>query len=87
MLVSASPLTFDTTLNALVDWSIVFEAEDVATGADETAPVFTLWDNLLYPTVHLFVYIPAALLILRVNRGGWPKWIERLALRLKLVEA
>jgi hypothetical protein len=57
----------------------------VATGGDETAPIFTLWDNLVYPTVHLFVYIPAALLILRVNRGGWPQWMEKIALKWKLV--
>ena len=85
IMIATRSIWFVAVFHALVDWSIVFGVEDVATGADETAPVFTIWDNLVYPTVHLFVYIPAALLILRVNRGGWPRWIEKLALRFKLV--
>ena len=85
IMIATRSIWFVAVFHALVDWSIVFGVEDVATGGDETAPVFTLWDNLVYPTVHLFVYIPAALLILRVNRGGWPKWMEKIAIRWKLV--
>jgi membrane protease YdiL (CAAX protease family) len=86
IMIATRSIWFVAVFHALVDWSIVFGVEDVATGGGgETAPVFTLWDNLVYPTVHLFVYIPAALLILRVNRGGWPRWIEKLALRFKLI--
>ena len=85
IMIATRSIWFVAVFHALVDWSIVFGVDDVATGSDETAPVFTLWDNLVYPTVHLFVYIPAALLILRVNRGGWPKWMEKIAIRWKLV--
>jgi hypothetical protein len=56
--------------------------------SDDAGPteVYSLFDNLTLPWFELLIFIPLALLILRVNRGGWPKWIEKLALRFKLIE-
>jgi len=44
-----------------------------------------MFDNLTLPLWELTFYIPLGLLILRVNRGGWPKWMEKIALKWKLV--
>jgi len=44
-----------------------------------------LWDNLLNPWFDLFLYLPVALFIMRLNRGGWPKWVVRIVNRIKLL--
>ena len=70
--------------HAIFDLHLVFEKviEDSDSGP---FPVYTLWDNLLNPWFDLFLYIPLALFIMRLNRGGWPKWILRMAKRYKLL--
>ena len=70
--------------HALFDWHLVFEKviEDSDSG---TYPVNTLWDNLLNPWFELILYLPVALLILRINRGGWPKWVQKLSRKSRMV--
>ena len=63
--------------HALFDWHLVFEKVIDDSDLGEY-PVSTLWDNLLNPWFELIIYIPIALLIMRLNRGGWPKWIQKL---------
>jgi len=70
--------------HALFDLHLVFGKviEDSDLGE---YPVNTLWDNLLNPWFDLFIYLPPTLFIMRINRGGWPKWILRMARRYKLM--
>ena len=84
-MIATRSIWFVAVFHALTDWSIVFGIEPPA--SDETAPVevYSLFDNLTLPLSHLVYYVPLALLILRVNRGGWPKWMEKIALKWKLV--
>ena len=70
--------------HALSDWHIVFERV-IKDDGTETFPPYTLFDNIFNPWMKLFIYGPLILFLARVNRGGWPKWIEKLALRFKLV--
>ena len=62
--------------HAFFDLHLVFEKviEDSDLGP---YPAYTLWDNLLNPWFELFLYIPIALFIMRLNRGGWPRWIQK----------
>jgi hypothetical protein len=73
-------------LHTFANWFIVFEklAEDEETGS---YPPYSLFDNLVSPLWEFMIFGPLILLLARVNRGGWPRWIERLALRFKLVTA
>lgn len=70
--------------HAFFDLHLVFEkvTEDADSGP---FPVNTLWDNLLNPWFDLFLYLPVALFIMRLNRGEWPKWMVRIANRFKLL--
>ena len=70
--------------HAFFDLHLVFEKviEDSDSGP---YPAYTLWDNLLNPWFELFLYIPIALFIMRLNRGGWPKWIQNLSSGRKLI--
>jgi hypothetical protein len=70
--------------HALTDWHIVFEKVFEDSGFDEYAP-YALWENLVYPLSEFLIYGPVILFLARVNRGGWPRWIEKLAIRWKLV--
>ena len=70
--------------HALTDWHIVFEKVFEEGGFDEYAP-YALWENLVYPLSEFLIYGPVILFLARVNRGGWPRWIEKLAIRWKLV--
>ena len=69
--------------HALFNWHLVFEkvVDDSDLGE---YPVNTFWDNLLNPWFELIIYIPTAMLIMRLNRGGWAKWMIRLAIKRKL---
>jgi len=70
--------------HAFFDLHLVFEkvVDDSDSGP---FPVDTLWDNLLNPWFDLFLYLPVALFIMRLNRGGWPIWVMRFANRIKLL--
>ena len=70
--------------HALTDWHIVFEKVFEDGGFDEYAP-YALWENLVYPLSEFLIYGPVILFLARVNRGGWPRWIEKLAIRWKLI--
>lgn len=78
-------MEFVALFHALTDWSIVFGTEQPP--ADDSGPlrVFSMFDNLTLPLWELTFYVPLGLLIPRVNRGGWPRWMEKIALRWKLV--
>jgi membrane protease YdiL (CAAX protease family) len=74
--------------HALSDWFIVFEKvikDDGGLGGLGDYPPYTLWDNLVNPLSQFLIYGPIILFLARVNRGGWPKWIEKIALKWKLV--
>ena len=86
IMIATRSIWFVAVFHALVDWGIVFGIEDVATDDSESFPAYSMFDNLTLPLIELLFYVPFGLLILRVNRGGWPKWMEKLALRLKLIE-
>ena len=85
IMIATRSIWFVAVFHALTDWSIVFAIETPAT--EETLPVevYSMFDNLTLPLFQLIYYVPLALLILRINRGGWPKWMEKIALRWKLV--
>ena len=85
VMIATRSIWFVAVFHALIDWSIVFGIDDVAADDSEPLPVFSLFDNLTLPLWELTFYVPLGLLILRVNRGGWPKWMEKIALRWKLV--
>ena len=85
VMIATRSIWFVAIFHALIDWSIVFAVEDEAIDESEPLPVFSLFDNLTLPLWELVFYVPLGLLILRVNRGGWPRWIEKIALRWKLV--
>jgi membrane protease YdiL (CAAX protease family) len=72
-------------LHTFANWFIVFERvieEEAETGS---YPPYSLFDNLVNPLSEFLIYGPIILLLARVNRGGWPKWMEKIALRWKLV--
>ena len=71
--------------HALSDWFVVFEKiiKDDG-GVGDFAP-YTLWDNLVNPLSEFSIYGPVILFLARVNRGGWPRWIEKIALKRKLI--
>ena len=48
-------------------------------------PPSTLFQNITDPLSQFLMWGPIILFLARVNRGGWPKWIEKLALRFKLI--
>jgi membrane protease YdiL (CAAX protease family) len=85
IMIATRSIWFVAVFHALVDWSIVFGPEEMSSEDAGPVPVNSLFDNLTLPFFNLIIYIPISLLILRVNRGGWPRWIERLALRFKLI--
>lgn len=84
VMIATRSIWFTALFHALVDWNIVFD-QNIDYSDTGPLPVYSLWDNLVTPWVDLFFYVPIALFILRVNRGGWPKWIEKIALKWKLV--
>ena len=84
IMIATRSIWFVAIFHAITDWSIVFGI-DPPIDDSEPIEVYSLFDNLTLPWVHLIYYVPMALLILRVNRGGWPRWMERIALRWKLV--
>ncbi len=71
-------------LHTFANWFIVFER---VVKVDETGsyPPYSLFDNLVSPLWEFMIFGPLILLLARVNRGGRPRWIEKLALRFKLV--
>ena len=85
IMIATRSIWFVAVFHALTDWSIVFGIEAPESDDLGPLPVYSLFDNLTLPLNHLIYYVPAALIILRVNRGGWPKWMEKIALRWKLV--
>ena len=71
--------------HALTDWSVVFDK--VSSDLSETEkwnPGF--WDALSFPFFNLAISIGLAALLLRLNRGGVPRWAARLAIKWKLVK-
>jgi len=85
VMIATRSIWFTALFHALVDWSIVFNIENVGSDDAGPLPVTSFWENITSPWLDLILYVPFALLILRVNRGGWPKWIEKIALKWKLV--
>ena len=85
IMIATRSIWFVAVFHALTDWSIVFGIEAPESDDAGPFPVNSLFDNLTLPLFHLIYFVPMALLILRVNRGGWPKWMEKIALRWKLV--
>ncbi len=73
-------------LHTFANWFIVFE-EVVKEEETESYLPYSLFDNLVNPLWEFMIFGPFILFLARVNRGGWPRWIERLALRFKLVTA
>jgi len=84
IMIATRSIWFVALFHAMTDWHLVFRKVSESTDTSPV-PIFTMWDNIITPWVNWFTFIPAAMLIMRVNRGGWPKWIEKLALRFKLV--
>ncbi len=71
-------------LHTFANWFIVFE-EVVKEEETESYLPYSLFDNLVNPLWEFMIFGPFILFLARVNRGGWPRWIERLAMRFKLV--
>jgi membrane protease YdiL (CAAX protease family) len=71
-------------LHTFANWFIVFE-KVIEVDERESYPPYSFFDNLVNPLSEFLIYGPIILLLARVNRGGWPRWIEKLALRFKLV--
>ncbi len=71
-------------LHTFANWFIVFE-EVVKEEETESYLPYSLFDNLVNPLWEFMIFGPFILFLARVNRGGWPRWIERLALRFKLI--
>lgn len=71
--------------HAISDWSIVFEKVRTDTSTTEQLNP-SLWEGLTSGIFNNVMFIGAALLLLRINRGGVPKWIQRVALKWKLVK-
>ena len=69
--------------HALTDWFIVFEK--VVKDTSDPLPPSTLFENLTDPLSSFLIWGPIILFLARVNRGGWPKWMEKIALKWKLV--
>ena len=69
--------------HALSDWFIVFEK--VVKDTSDPLPPSTLFENLTDPLSSFLIWGPVILFLARVNRGGWPKWMEKIALKWKLV--
>ena len=72
-------------LHTFSNWFIVFEKVIEEEAGTESYPPYSLFDNLTLPLMEFLIFGPIILFLARVNRGGWPKWIEKLALRWKLV--
>ena len=73
--------------HALSDWFIVFEKVTKGDGGSGDFAPYTLWDNLVNPLSDFLIFGPVILFLARVNRGGWPKWMEKIAVKWKLVTA
>ena len=84
IMIATRSIWFVAIFHAITDWSIVFGIDSSSEDAG-AVPVNSFFDNLTLPWFDLLFYVPLGLFILRVNRGGWPKWIEKIALRWKLV--
>jgi len=69
--------------HALSDWMVVFER--VVKDSGEPLPASTLFQNITDPLSEFIIWGPIILFLARVNRGGWPKWMQKIALRWKLV--
>jgi membrane protease YdiL (CAAX protease family) len=72
-------------LHTFANWFIVFERVIEEEAGTESYPPYSLFDNLVGPLSEFLIYGPIILFLARVNRGGWPRWIEKLALRFKLI--
>jgi len=73
-------------LHTFSNWFIVFEKVTEEEAGTEIYPTYSLFDNLISPVWEFLIFGPIILFLARVNRGGWPKWIEKIAIRWKLVE-
>lgn len=73
-------------LHTFSNWFIVFERVIEEEAGIESYPPYSLFDNLISPLWEFLIFGPIILFLARVNRGGWPKWMEKIALRWKLVE-
>ena len=69
--------------HALTDWFIVFEK--VVKDTSDPLPPSTLFQNITDPLSSFLIWGPIILFLARVNRGGWPKWMQKIALKWKLV--
>lgn len=72
--------------HALMDISVVFEkASDLVDDGKNVSIDF--WSGFSFPFTEVAIYIALAMFLLRVDRGGWPKWMVKVAIRFKLVHA
>jgi membrane protease YdiL (CAAX protease family) len=78
IMITTRSIWISAVFHTFFNWPIVFERliEDSDLGE---MPAYTLWDNLTTPWFELILYVPIALFILRINRGGWPKWVQKLS--------
>jgi membrane protease YdiL (CAAX protease family) len=71
--------------HALVDWSIVFD-KYIPPDPKEVQWEPSMWEGLTSPIFEMLFFVGLAALLLQIERGSLPKWIVRVALKLKLVE-
>lgn len=72
--------------HALMDISVVFEkASDYVDDGKKVSTDF--WTGFSYPFLDVAIRVLLAMFLLRIDRGGWPRWMVRVAIRFKLVHA
>lgn len=71
--------------HALNDWGVVFDkAQEPLIGQQDWDVSF--WGGISSPFFNLAISIGLAALLLRLDRGGVPRWAARLAIKWKLVK-
>ena len=72
--------------HALMDISVVFEkASDYVDDGKNVSTDF--WTGFSSPFLDVAINVLLAMFLLRIDRGGWPRWMVRVAIRFKLVHA
>ena len=71
--------------HALSDWSIVFDKEQEPLIGRQDWDV-SFWGGISSPLIGVALSIGLAALLLRLDRGGVPRWAARLAIKWKLVK-
>ena len=71
--------------HALFDWGVVFDkAQEPLIGRQDWD--VSIWGGISSPFLNLAISIGFAALLLRLDRGGVPRWAARLAIKWKLVK-